>query len=447
MKFISLVFLACFLGLLVFDPSPGWIALGIAAGTFARVLFIGFHKKIDRLEQTVAEGISSLQMGAPISRDSASSFQGTSINQKLDSLQSNLTELRRRTHLQETTLSSMQNGVILLDPEDKILSINQEARRLLGIKPGSVSGKKITKAVKIPEVSLAIENVKIDPSTPQEIQVRRTGVLSTFFQISRKELQSSSSNEDLLGSVLVLTDITRLRKLEKIRQDFVANVSHELRTPVTSIKGFVETLLDGAMDSPAEAERFLGIINNQSERLLSIIEDLLMLARLEGTPDTPEFEAGLLMDLVGRAARLCEYRAEKKQIKLSISGEEDLRIRADWSLLEQAVVNLVENAIKYSDPGTEVEIITYSKNSEAKLSIKDFGPGIPKKSLPRIFERFYRVDKARSRTLGGTGLGLAIVKHVASFHGGRVTVKSEVGEGSEFIISLPIDLETTEADS
>ena len=231
----------------------------------------------------------------------------------------------------------------------------------------------------------------------------------------------------------------RIERLERVRRDFVANVSHELKTPITSIKGFVETLQDGAKDNKEDLDRFLDIISVQADRLQAIIEDLLSLSRIENEEEQGDIvlEPCKLFDVIAAAIGLCRGKADKKNVKISVHCLEDYELEINAPILEQAVVNLIDNAVKYSPEGTEVLVSMLDEENEVVLSVKDAGPGIPEKHLSRLFERFYRVDKARSRKLGGTGLGLAIVKHIALAHGGRVTVESVVDEGSTFNIFLP----------
>jgi two-component system phosphate regulon sensor histidine kinase PhoR len=238
---------------------------------------------------------------------------------------------------------------------------------------------------------------------------------------------------------VVLNEVTEIKKLENIRRDFVANVSHELRTPITSIKGFVETLIDGAIHQPEEAERFLQIVARQADRLNAIIEDLLSLSRLETDVERGEVELQQvdLQPVLEAAVQTCAPQADEKRMRLVLAWEGDLAARANPRLIEQALVNLIGNAIKYSPAGQEVRVSAAATGRTVQLQVSDQGAGIDKRHLPRLFERFYRVDKARSRELGGTGLGLAIVKHIALAHGGMVSVESEPGQGSTFVISLP----------
>jgi len=234
-------------------------------------------------------------------------------------------------------------------------------------------------------------------------------------------------------------DVTRLRRLENVRSDFVANVSHELKTPITSIKGFVETLLDGAVHDPEDARRFLKIVAAQADRLNEIIEDLLTLSRLEGDTERAgiSLQPGRIRDVLQAAAATCQLKATEKNVEIELTCDDGLRVEINAALLEQAVVNLVDNAVKYSPGGQTVHVEAAKTPAEIVIRVRDHGCGIGPDHLPRLFERFYRVDKARSRKLGGTGLGLAIVKHIAQAHGGRVTVESVPGEGSVFSVHLP----------
>ena len=243
-----------------------------------------------------------------------------------------------------------------------------------------------------------------------------------------------------MGAVVVLNDVTRIRRLENFRRDFVANVSHELRTPITAIKGFVETLLDGAMREPESAEKFLGIIARQADRLNAIINDLLLLSKLEqqGEQGTVTTESAAIRGVLDAAIELCAFKADRKNIPIQVRCEGTLRAKVNVPLLEQALVNLVDNAVKYSEPGKPVTVEAALRNGGSLvIQVRDEGRGIEQEHLPRIFERFYRVDKGRSRDMGGTGLGLSIVKHIAQAHGGSVAVQSEPGKGSLFTITLP----------
>ncbi len=245
--------------------------------------------------------------------------------------------------------------------------------------------------------------------------------------------------------MIVLNDVTHFRHLENIRRDFVANVSHELKTPTASIRGFVETLLDGAIDNRDDARRFLTIIARQAERLEAIIEDLLALSRIERIEESSDLplETIDLADLIAAAIGSCQLRAEERQITVLVDCDPGVRVSVNPPLLEQALINLIDNAIKYSDVGRTVRVRVSSEEGpqpsgeQIVIAVIDQGCGIGEQFLPRIFERFYRVDRARSRKLGGTGLGLSIVKHIVQAHGGSVDVVSTQGVGSIFSVHLP----------
>jgi two-component system phosphate regulon sensor histidine kinase PhoR len=241
----------------------------------------------------------------------------------------------------------------------------------------------------------------------------------------------------------VVSDVTRLRRLEQMRKDFVANVSHELRTPLTTIKGFVETLHTGGVDSMTDTRRFIGIIASQVDRLSNIINDLMTLTIIEREEEekTLVLEERPLDEPVAAAVRQNEAQASAKQITMAISGDREAKAMINVRLLEQAISNLIDNAVKYSAPGTTVDVSIGRRAGLCVITVQDQGPGIPREHLDRIFERFYRVDKARSRKLGGTGLGLSIVKHIAAAHKGSVSVESEEGRGSTFSICIPSENE------
>ena len=239
---------------------------------------------------------------------------------------------------------------------------------------------------------------------------------------------------------MVMNDISKLKALERMRKDFVANVSHELKTPITTIKGYLETLIEGAYDDPETADKFVRIAGRNADRLNAIIDDLLSLSRLEqGEGDEIEFEECSLESIAANAVQACAPKAAEKRILVRVEtiGE---RAGAEVNplLTEQAVTNLVDNAIKYGEPESTVTVTVSREAETARIVVADNGIGIPDADIPRIFERFYRVDKARSRDFGGTGLGLAIVKHIALVHRGRVSVESRIGEGSVFTLEFPV---------
>lgn len=244
---------------------------------------------------------------------------------------------------------------------------------------------------------------------------------------------------EVIGALIVFNDVTKLREVEAVRRDFVANVSHELRTPITSIKGFVETILNGGLTSPDDLQRFLSIIQRQANRLEIIIEELLNLAKIEQSIEKRqiEFNQVNVNDVLESVFFTIEKRLKEKKLSCEFDCPEDFLLKANRSLLEQALQNLLSNAINYSDEGKKIEVCVFKDQAVSVIKVKDNGIGISAEHLPRIFERFYRVDKSRSRKDGGSGLGLSIVKHIVLAHNGELSVASELGKGTEFNIRLP----------
>jgi two-component system phosphate regulon sensor histidine kinase PhoR len=345
------------------------------------------------------------------------------------------TIINQRNEL-ETVLASMREGVVAVDNKERIISMNQSAAVLFECDPVQSQDKNIQEVVRNLPLQLFIRKA-ITGREPEEDDI-------VLYQNGEKILNLKSSplldaGKEQVGTLVVINEVTQLRRLENMRKDFVANVSHEIKTPLTAIKGFVETLHQGNVDKPEESERFLGIIQKHVDRLSSIIDDLLSLSRIEQEDERQaiEFENKPINDIFKSAVQICRSKAEEKNITINQVCEGSLKAYIDPPLLEQAVVNLLDNAIKYSEPNSAIHLTAILNDSEVRIIVEDQGIGIAKKHLSRLFERFYRVDKARSRKMGGTGLGLAIVKHIAQAHGGQVTVKSTADKGSTFTIHLP----------
>jgi two-component system phosphate regulon sensor histidine kinase PhoR len=398
-----------------------------------------YGRKMDELKQgaaRLAEGELAHRLAIPDSEELAGLAE--SLNRMAAQLESRLQTVVSQRNQLEAVLSSMLEGVIAVSRDERIISVNQAAARWFDIDPEKVRGRSIPEAIR----NLAIQKFvtrSLKSRTPVEDDI-------TVYQNGERILNIKSAplldmGPEPIGMLIVFSDVTQLRRLEDMRRDFVANVSHEIRTPLTAIKGFVETLHQNTVATPEEAERFLGIISKHVDRLNTIIEDLLMLSRIENEGERGDIkcEKTRLRDIFQNAVQICRPRADEKRIQIELAVDEGLSAMVDPVLLEQAVVNLLDNAIKYSDSNKTVLLQSRTSGNEIRLSVRDHGIGIEKKHLPRLFERFYRVDKARSRALGGTGLGLSIVKHIAQAHGGHVTVESSLGEGSLFTIHLPRD--------
>jgi two-component system, OmpR family, phosphate regulon sensor histidine kinase PhoR len=359
------------------------------------------------------------------------------LNQMAAALDDKIRTVIRQGHEQEAILSSMVEGVLAVDCQERLLRLNRAAADLIGADPEKAQGRMIQEVVRNRELQQLIAGV-LSTHQPKEENIVLHNKGDRYLQAHGTVLRD---DEGEIGALVILHEVTQLKRLEKVRRDFVANVSHELRTPVTSIKGFVETLLDGAMHQPEDLQRFLQIVAVQTDRLNAIIEDLLTLSRIE--EDEERSEIPLSQDSVHHvlqtALEVCGFRAAEKNLRLELDCDRNLQAAMNAPLLEQAVINLLDNAVKYSPAGQTVRLEAERTADEVVIRVIDHGCGISRDHLPRIFERFYRVDKARSRKLGGTGLGLAIVKHIAQVHGGRAEVESTVGQGSVFSIHLPAE--------
>ena len=361
-----------------------------------------------------------------------------SLNQMARQLDERIKTITGQRNELEAILTSMVEGVLAVDSGRHVVSVNKAASNLLNIEPEKAYGHNIEEVIRDVEL-LRFVRKTLESDTPVEAEMMIQKEGERFFQMHGASLSDSQGKRS--GGVVVLTDMTRMRRLENIRRDFVSNVSHELRTPVTSIQGFVEALRERNITNPQQVKRYLDIIAKHSDRLYAIIEDLLSLSRLEqeGERRGITFEKVPLKPVLAESIELSSTKAKEKEIKISLDCPDDVEIKINTALLEQAVLNLIDNAIKYSPDRSTVRIIVKKNEKEVSIAVRDTGSGIEQKHQARIFERFYVVDKGRSRKLGGTGLGLAIVKHIAQVHGGFVTVKSKPGEGSTFTIYLPIE--------
>ena len=340
----------------------------------------------------------------------------------------------------ETVFSSMVEAVVAIDTEERVISLNQAAAELFGVERGAATGRIVQQVVR---------NVQLQQHISRTLAARESVVDEIILQGEGGEryLQTTvvllgNGAGESVGVLVVMNDVTRIRRLENVRRDFVANVSHELRTPITSIRGYVETLLDGALDIREDAVRFLEIVLHQSERLATIIDDLLALSKIEDRTrrGAIPLATGPLLPVVEAAAQTCLLQAEQAGITLDIDCPPDLEVEMNATLLEQALVNLLVNGISYNRPGGRVGLSAATggegEEGKVKIVVRDDGIGIAREHLPRLFERFYRSDKARSRAQGGSGLGLAIVKHIAEAHEGSITADSIEGKGSEFVLTI-----------
>ncbi len=338
----------------------------------------------------------------------------------------------KRENFLWAAFSSMVEGVLAVDKEGNVIEFNPAASNMLMLDMNADKGKKLEEVVKNSDLVDFIRRT-MESGFPREEEIKAQGLRERYFQLHGTSL-FGEENEPI-GVLVVIDDVTKLKYLERQRSEFVANVSHELRTPLTSINGFVETLLDGAIDDAKERRVFLDIILRHSKRLNSIIDDLLTLSRIEREGKVDQTRDNIKPVLLS-AIQNCEIRSKEKDIKVLLTCPEKLQALINAQLLEQAMVNLIDNAIKYSERGQNVKVFTKERITSVVICVSDEGVGIPEEHVIRVFERFYRIDKARSRKVGGTGLGLSIVKHIALAHGGSVWADSKLGVGSTFYIEV-----------
>ncbi|HEU5202520.1 MAG TPA: ATP-binding protein, partial [Nitrospira sp.] len=364
------------------------------------------------------------------------------LNHMTDELRSKIEELSEDRAQLLAMLTSMVEGVMVLDYKGRILQVNPALERMFGVTRAETRGRPSLEVFGHSELNALVSTV-LATRTGQKDEI----ILIPSGRCLDVEASVAGGEQDNEAcAVLVFHDITELRRLENIRKDFVANVSHELRTPLTSIKGYVEALLDGGKDDPETSVRFLEIILKQSDRLNLILEDLLQLSKIESGQLQFKMEPLHIGSVIERTIAMIKPLAEKKQHRLCSQVAADLPlISGDEERLVQVLANLLDNAIKYTPEGGQITVsarrISPSRaeapRTSIELTVTDTGIGIPEQDRPRVFERFYRVDKARSRELGGTGLGLAIVRHIVEGHGGQVWVEGNMPTGSRFVVRLP----------
>ena len=395
-------------------PLAAWAAGGVT-GRLQRV--VAFARRI-------AQGDLSARLEVS-GADEMAAMEGA-LNQTAERLGQSFAEIESRRLELATMLDSMQEGVVAITAEGQVRWSNTVMQRIAGTQIRA--GRPLIHSVRDPELLACVRGALEDG----EVRLGRASSLAPgrIFEISAAPLPSG-------GAIAVLHDVTRIEAAEKSRRDFIANVSHELRTPLTSIQGYVETLVDDTSPSPETTREFLGIIQKNASRMNRLTEDLLALASIE----SPDYKLALQPF---RASALVQDAIESlggivvdSEVELASAGAPDATVLADPDAMNQVFGNLIENAVKYGKSGKRILVGAEPIENGVEFWVRDFGPGISSEHLERIFERFYRVDKARSRESGGTGLGLAIVKHIVQAHGGRVWVESELGAGSAFHFTLP----------
>jgi len=413
----------------------GSLLIFMIAGAVGLLMSRTYADRVERLREfsrRVAEG-DFRPLAADGTGDTLEAL-GSSLSQTAARLDRTIRTLTEERNLSAAILGSMVEGVAVVNGAERLVFTNPGFASILGLDLPPVAGSSLLEVVRQTELIEAVRRVLAgEPRVESEIA---TGTLRQhFFAATVASVRAGETS----GAVIVLHDITELRKLERVRRDFVANVSHEFRTPLTAIQGFAETLIAGAMEDPRNRGRFLNIILEHSRRLARLTEDLLKLSQMDADRLELEIRPVKVAALVESCYETSRHRAAERELKLTLDVSEDLPdVGGDARRLQEVLQNLIDNAVQYTLPGGKIHLTAELKNDEVVFTVADTGIGIPTADQPRIFERFYRVDAARSREAGGTGLGLAIAKHLIEVQGGRLWVESEVGVGSKFHFSVPL---------
>ncbi|MBB3113583.1 two-component system phosphate regulon sensor histidine kinase PhoR [Paenibacillus phyllosphaerae] len=426
----------------------GLLILFVVSAIVSYRIALGLTRPLEQITK-VAKRIKNMdyQSRVKVKNNDEIGELGSAINAMAESLQVQMTRIHQNENQLQSVLDNMINGIVMIDRTGRMLLINRRAEEVLGFSAGEMVGRHYTEAKQQYELAQIIQDgLESREHVREEI---------TFYFPEERLLDLNlvpimEDDNEFDGVLLVLQDVSAIRRLERMRSEFVANVSHELKTPIAAVKGFAETLLGGAVNDPEISRSFLQIIFDESERLNRLIGDILELSKIESRRVPLQFSPVELTSFVGKTVDLMKSEATRKHITLNLQAEQGLYVEADEDRLRQIIMNLLSNGINYTPEGgkvsVKVEAIQHgvpvtdedADYDHIRISIADTGIGIPKKDLPRIFERFYRVDKARSRSSGGTGLGLSIVKHLVELHKGSIWVDSRVGAGSTFIIELPV---------
>ena len=414
---------------------------GLLIAILAAGISLWLARRISRPIEEMKSGALRFAQGhlekMPVPETEEMAGLAEAMNRMANELDQRINTIVRQRNELETVLSSMVEGVMAIDMNERVMSMNASALKMFEVDPEHSYGRNIQEVIRNSAlIKFIAKALSHDDIIQEDI---------TFYNHEERIYSVHNSpiydaDNQMVGTLVVVEDVTKLRKLENMRKDFVANASHEIRTPLTTIKGFVETLQNESASLDSEkAKRFLDIILKHVDRLNDIIQDLLSLSRVEREKETGGIilSDGNVKDVINTAVGLCQPKADEKNIQIVQDVEENMVIPLDATLLEQAIVNLLDNAVKYSNENSKIEIHAGIQKGDVVIQIKDHGIGIPKEHLPRLFERFYRVDKARSRKMGGTGLGLSIVKHIISAHNGIVDAQSIPGKGSTFILQIP----------
>ena len=386
-----------------------------------------------RATEQIAEGNFSAKV--PISENSEFAPVAEAMNKMMIQLADRIRTITRERNEKEQILFNMTDGIFLLDNMSTVKSINPTLAKMTGIPMEHAINKPI-ESIRLDSAlkTFIQKSIQTKETIEDIVSLKESDGMTSFFHIHGTPILGKGNSR--YGTLIMMNDVTQIRRLEGLRQEFIANVSHELKTPITLIKGFTETLLDGAIDNKEDAIRFISIIENHTGRIESIIDNLMQLSKLEKDGSGINKEEIVVDQLIESSILAVRNYAETSKVTINYLPN-SIRIYGNQRLLEQAIINFLSNAIRYSSPDHVIDIRCEQKNKMVWISVQDYGCGISETHLPKLFQRFYRVDQARSRQGGGTGLGLAIVKHIVQSHGGNVSVKSKVNKGSTFTIALP----------
>lgn len=421
--------------------SAQYIVFFLLTGAYFAIilLFYQVYKNYVRPVKHLVETIESLVSGNYKVRVHEDFHADTGrLQGAINELARHLQDLNRQEKMHARQLNSvienMASGVMLIDQQGYVHLVNKRFVDLFGLTRERYTDSLYYDVLDQSQIHETVQEVFLYEQ-PIKNEMTLTKELMTYY-LEVIGAPYFNQKHDLRGAVLVFHDVTEFKRLEQMRKDFVANVSHELRTPITSIKGFAETMLDDELDKQLE-QHFLSIIHKESHRLQLLIQDLLDLSKLEKADFHLNYQTIHVDSLIRESVEMTKVQAKEKSIALTIAGENELVLSADYDRLKQVILNLIYNAINYTPNGGKVTVAAYNSSGYIKIEVSDTGMGIAPEALPRIFERFYRVDKARSRNTGGTGLGLSITKHIVEAHDGQIFVDSVVDQGSTFTIMLP----------
>ncbi len=408
-------------------------ALGLAF-VVAAVAAAGIIKPVNKIIR-VSRKFSAGEFDHKIIVDSQDEIGqlANTLNKMAQDIEDKIKETREQNQKLSAVFESMIEGVVVVDKAGRIISLNSAVEKIFGVSADQAKGSFFLEIIRNADISEIISGV-LKTGQPVSAEATLSFPVRGIFQINAVGIFNQGK---ISGCLAVIHDISQIRRLESLRRDLVANVSHELRTPLTSIKGFIETLLAGAMEDKEHGRSFLQIIESHVKRLDNLVNDLLSLSHLESGKIRLEIEEYDLRQQLDSVIAGFSSQVKQKNIQIKNDLAAGLILKADKNRIEQVLVNFIDNAVKFNRENGEIKIYSQDSGGQLKVVVEDSGIGIPQKDIPRIFERFYRVDKARSRQLGGTGLGLSIVKHIIELHGGSAGAESVEGLGSKFWFILP----------